>query len=91
MSDEKNGMPETLESLGQKISALGKSIDARFAQVDARFGQIDARFANVDTRFDELKAHLGMRIEALDAKITLVYDTVIAQNARNETHDMRRV
>jgi uncharacterized protein (DUF3084 family) len=130
---EKNSMPETLETLGQKIIALGKSIDARFAQVDAGFAQVDAGFAQVDTRFaqvdtrfaqvdarfaqieacfvqvdarfaqvdarfaqaetrltqvtDELKAHLNVKIETLDAKITLVYDTVVAQNARNVANE----
>jgi hypothetical protein len=80
MSDGNNDVPETLETLGEKITALGKSIDARFAQVDARFAQVDARF-------DEVKTHIDVRVEALDAKVNLVYDTVIAQNARNEVND----
>jgi hypothetical protein len=63
MDDEKR-MPESLESIAQKISALGHSIDERFAKVDQQFA--------------DMKAQLGVKIEAVDANVDLVYDAVIA-------------
>lgn len=66
MSNEKNGMPETLESLGERIVALGESMDKRF---------------------DEVKAQLRAQIEAVDANVKLVYDTVIGQNDKNKANE----
>jgi tetrahydromethanopterin S-methyltransferase subunit G len=97
MSDEKP-VPETLETLAEKIGALGKAIDAQFAQVDARFDQVDARFDQVDARFEqidaritteiaEVKTHLGVKIEALAEDVRRVYDAVIGQQTRNERND----
>src|SRR5690349_18952192 len=79
MSDDKP-VPETLETIAEKIGALGKSIEARFEQVDRRFEQ-------VDTRFDELKAQLRTEIETVDARVKLVYEVVVAQTAKNTTID----
>ena len=93
MSDDKP-VPETLETIAEKISALGKSIEARFEQVDkrfeqvdTRFEQIDRRFEQVDTRFDELKGQLRTEIETVDARVKLVYEVVVAQTAKNTTID----
>ena len=51
-------MPETLETIAEKISALGKSMAARFGDVDTRFDAVDARFTalntSIDKRFDEV-------------------------------------
>ena len=58
-------MNETLETIAGKIAALSEAIDARFDKVDQRFV--------------ETKAQLGVKIEALDDKISLVYDAVLAQ------------
>jgi DNA-binding ferritin-like protein len=91
MSDEKS-VAETLETIAEKISALGKSmdvrfeqVDKRFEQVDKRFEQVDKRFEQVDKRFDELKAELRVEIEAVDARVKLVYEAVVAGNAKNAT------
>jgi hypothetical protein len=67
-------VPETLETIAAKIDALAKSNDQRFATVDQQLA---------DTR-----AHLGVKIEALDTKVVQVYDEVIAMRAdsrRNAT------
>ncbi len=72
MSDEKP-VPETLETIAEKISALGRSIDARFAQVDMRF--------------DELKAQLRTEIEAVDARVQLVYEAVTSQQTKGAAND----
>jgi hypothetical protein len=58
-------MPETLQTIAAKITALGKSMDERFERVDRQFADV--------------KAQLGVKIEAVDAKVDLVYDVLIAQ------------
>jgi hypothetical protein len=57
-------VPETLETIAVKIDALTKSHDERFATIDQQFA--------------EVKAQLGVKIEAVDAKVVKVYDEVIA-------------
>jgi len=63
MSDK--AVPETLETIAAKIDALIKSNDDRFGTIDQRFGKIDQRF-------DELKAQLGVKIEAVESKVDKV-------------------
>lgn len=110
-------VPETLETIAARIEALSKStserfdqLDQRFGQVDERFGTVDQRFATIDQRFAtidqqlvETRAQLGVKIEAVDAKVVKVYDEVIAmreeakRNAREhetftkrlDNHDVR--
>ena len=55
---------ETLESIAAKIEALPKSHDERLRKVDDQFA--------------DLKAHLSIKIEAVDTKVVQVYDEVIA-------------
>jgi chromosome segregation ATPase len=100
MSDDKP-VPETLQSIADKIGALGASmnaqfaqidkrfaqIDTRFAQIDTRFAQIDTRFAQIDTRFDELKAQLRTEIESVRGDVKLVAEALAGQQARNEQND----
>ena len=102
-------VPETLDTIAEKLSALGKAIDDRFAKVDQQFAKVDQQFAKVDQQFAkvdqqfakvdqqfakvdqqfakvdqqfaETKAHLGVKIEAVDAKVGLLYEAVIAQQA----------
>ena len=93
-------VPETLETIAQKITALGKSIDQRFATVDQQFAnvdqqfatigrqfaKVDQRFATVDKKLDETKAQLGVKIEAVGANVTLVFDALISlQNLADTT------
>jgi hypothetical protein len=89
-------MPETLESLAAKITQLSE-------KVQAGFNQADARFWSIDRKLDETRAQLGVKIEAVDTRVTQVYDAVIAltshekQNRRDhgrfakklEEHDLR--
>jgi glycine cleavage system regulatory protein len=86
-------VPETLETIAEKITALGKSIDQRFAKVDQQFAKVDQQFAGVgqqfksiDQQFEETKAQLGVKIEAVDAKVTLVYDAVISLQKQADTN-----
>ena len=104
MPDE-HRVPETLETLAEKIGALGKAIEAQFAQVDARFAQVGAEFAQVGSEFAqvnerfaqidaritteiaEVKAQLGVKIEAVGEDVKRVYDVLIGQQKRNEAND----
>jgi len=76
MSDEKP-VPETLESIAAKIDALSNSMDAQFVKVDAR----------IRKEIAEAKAQLGVKIEAVDEKVKLVYDEVIAQRKQHKQND----
>ena len=98
-------VPETLETIAEKLTALGKTIeqqftkvDERFAQVDARFGQADARLTSIDeqladlrkdlgSRIDETKLHLSVKIEAVDAKVQLAYEAIVALNDAKAAND----
>jgi len=64
-------VPETLETIAEKITALRTSMDQRF---------------------EETNAQLGVKIEAVDAKVTLVFDAVISlrQLADTNTRDHQR-
>ena len=79
-----NPVPETLETIAAKIEALSKSIDRRF---DGLSKSTDRRFddfgKSIDQRFDEWGAQLGVKIEAVETKVTQVSDEVTAM--RNET------
>ena len=91
MSDTR--MPETLESLAAKITALSDVVKAGFADIETA----------IDGKIDEARAQLGVKIEAVDARVTQVYDAVTAlgshhkQNLKDherldktlEQHDMR--
>jgi hypothetical protein len=68
MSD--NFMPETLETIAAKIDALSKSNDQRFATIDQQLA--------------ETRAQLGVKIEAVDAKVVKVYDEVIAMREKSK-------
>jgi hypothetical protein len=90
-------MPETLETIAAKIDALATSVEQRFAGVDRRFGAIDQRFAAIDQRFaaidgqfDETRAQLGVKIEAVDAKVDKVYDELIAMCAEANRNTSER-
>src|SRR2546429_626944 len=67
MSDEKP-VPETLQTIGEKIAALGKRFDA-----------VDERFDAVDQRFDEVKAQLRTEIDSVRGDVRIVAEAVAAQ------------
>ncbi len=75
-------MPETLETLAQRISALPTKADLEGFATKSDL----ERFA---TKSDlvELKSQLRTDIEALRDDVKRVYDVVIAQDARNTTND----
>ena len=85
MSDEK-AVPETLETIAEKITALGNSIDQRFAQVDQEFAKVDQQFAKVDQQLEETKAQLGVKIEAVDTKVGLVLEAVTSLQKHADTN-----
>lgn len=78
MSDE-HPMPETLETIAEKIAELGQSINVRFGKVDVRFDAVDARVGGVDARVDQLKLQLRVEIEAVRGDVRLVAEGLAAQ------------
>jgi hypothetical protein len=76
MSDE-TPVPETLETIAASIRALRQSMDSRFDKVESR----------ITTELAETKSQLGMKIEAVHAEVSLVYDEVIAQRAKHKAND----
>lgn len=98
-------MPETLDTLAEKIVALTTSMDSRFDgvakrfdAVDTRFDGVDNRFDGVDTRleavdqrFDEVKAELRTQIETVDAKVGLVLEKVTDLIKRDVRHSLVHV
>ncbi len=89
-------VPETLETIAAKIDALSKSIDRRFdasnESLDQRFDawnkSLDQRFdasnKSLDQRFEDWGAQLGVKIEAVETKVTQVYDEVIAMREESK-------
>jgi hypothetical protein len=71
---EKTPMPETIDTIAANLSTLSKTIDARFATVDQQLA--------------DMKAQLGMKIEAVDDRVRLVYDAVIAQQAHTAANEL---
>lgn len=65
-------MPETLETIAEKIAELGQSINVRFGKVDVRFDAVDARV-------DQLKSQLRVEIEAVRGDVRLVAEGLAAQ------------
>jgi septation ring formation regulator EzrA len=56
----------------ETLETIAKKIDA-----------LNKRFSTVDQQLAETRSQLGVKIEAVDTKVTQVYDEVIAM--RNET------
>jgi hypothetical protein len=99
MGDEKP-VPETLETLAQRIAALPTRADLeRFAakadlagfatKADLERFATKADLERFATKADlaELKSQLRTDIEAVRGDVKLVYDVVIAQDARNKAND----
>jgi len=94
-------MPPTLETIASSLTELKKSIDEQFKRVDEQFKHVDEQFKRVDEQFrrvderfteadqdrKELKSQLLVRVEAVEAKVDLVYDEVIG--TRKEVRAIR--
>ena len=78
-------MPETLDSLGEKIASLTTSFDIRFDQVGKRFDQVDKRFDQVDQRVDQV----DKRVEQVDRRLAQVDARVSDMDARLSQVDAR--
>ena len=51
---------------------------------------ISSLSARVDRQFEETRAQLGVKIEAVDTKVTQVYDAVIALRDHHKENVKRR-
>lgn len=86
MADEKP-MPETLDTIAEKVTALSHAVDGRLAQVDARFADVDKRFDEVseafveqrkytEFAFERLRTEMNGGFNRLDRKLDRVLDTL---------------
>jgi hypothetical protein len=114
-SDERFG---NIDRQFAKVDQQFARVDQQFATIDGRFAEtrtdlgaeiselsksMTDRFGKIDRQFEETKAQLGVKIEAVDAKVDRLYDEVIAMRAetkrntseheaftkRLENHDLR--
>jgi chromosome segregation ATPase len=67
---------EQVDRRFEQVDRRFEQVDSRFEQVNRRFEQVDGRFEQVDRRFDDLKAHLTIKIEAVDAKVNLALEHI---------------
>jgi hypothetical protein len=68
MADE-NTVPETLETIAEKITALSASVDKRFGEVDQRFGEVDKRFDGVSEAFVEQRKYTEFAFDRLRTEL----------------------
>ena len=87
MSDEQR-VPETLETIAERIRALQTSIDQSIDEKMLALGtsvdqSIDEKMlalgASVDRGFDELKAQLRTEVESVRGDVRLVAEALAAQ------------
>jgi hypothetical protein len=84
-------MDERFQAVDERIDQHFAKVDQQFASNDQRFASIDQRFTSIDQQLAGMKAQLGVKIEAVDAKVDLVYDVLVAQQqyagANSLAHD----
>ena len=98
------GRLNKVEERLDKVDGRLDSVEGKFDKVDGRFNIIDGRLDKADDRFtsfeasierklDEVRSQLGVKIEAVDARVTQVYDAVIALGAHGEQNrkDHKRI
>ena len=71
-------MPETLDTLAEKITALTTSMEGRFTGVDNRLTAIDQWFEAIDQRFEAI----DKRFDAVDNRFDAVDDRFGAVDRR---------
>jgi chromosome segregation ATPase len=92
-------MPETLDTLAEKVAALTTAmmtgfdgIDRRFDAVDRKFDAIDQRFDAIDQRFDAIDRRfdaIDRRFEVVDRKFDVIDRRFDAIDHRFEQVDQR--
>jgi chromosome segregation ATPase len=112
--DTVDGRLNKVEERFDKVDGRLDRVEGKFDKVDGRFNIIDGRLdktddrftsleASIDRKLDEMRSQLGVKIEAVDARVVQVYDAVIAltshekQNRKDhkrfdeklEEHDVR--
>ena len=78
-------MPETLDTLAEKVVALTTAVDRRFDAVDKRFDAVDKRFDAVDERF----AAVDGRFDAADKRFDAADKRFDAVDKRFDVADKR--
>jgi len=69
-----------LDSVDGRLDSVGGRLDS----VDGRLDSVDGRFGSIDGKLDEMRAQLGVKIEAVDTRVTQVYDAVIALTSHHK-------
>ena len=80
-------MAERFGSVDQRFDGVDQRLagmDKRFVGIDERLTTADGRFRSIDQLLVEMKAQLGVKIEAVETKVTQVYDEVIAMRAETK-------
>ena len=72
--DERHEGRGALTTVDERLT----TVDERLTNVDGQLTTFDGRFKSIDQQLVEMKAHLEIRIEAVDTKVVQVYDAVIA-------------
>jgi hypothetical protein len=79
MSDERP-VPETLDTLAERITALSTSTDKRFASVDKRFDEVSEAFVEqrkyTEFAFEQLRTEMNGGFGRLDRKLDRVMETL---------------
>jgi septal ring factor EnvC (AmiA/AmiB activator) len=80
---------QRFKSVDQQFNSVDQrfnSVDQQFKSVDQQFKSVDQQFKSVDQQFADMKAHLGVKIEAVDAKVDLVLEAVMSLAKHAETN-----
>jgi chromosome segregation ATPase len=95
--DEVDERFDKVDERFDKIDGRLVTVDGRLNKVEERLDQADDRFtrleASIDRKLDEMRSQLGVKIEAVDTRVTQVYDAVIALGAHGEQNrkDHKRI
>src|SRR5215813_11237684 len=68
------GLRDRIDAVAASVTALGAGINADMATLRT---SVDEQFEKAERQRDELKSSLEIKIEAVDDKVTRIYDEVI--------------
>ena len=68
------GLRDRIDAVAASVTALGAGINADMAALRT---SVDEQFEKAERQRDELKSSLEIKIEAVDDKVTRIYDEVI--------------
>lgn len=75
-----------VRKISHRLDSFEGTVNERFEKVDQRFEQIDQRFERLENKLDEEVRHLGVLMEDMDDKFTLMSE---AQSVIQEVLETR--